>query len=422
MKATQFTEHAEVLKVIDSLKKAGIRQKKFTDIADDEGLQYVDLVMEGGGVLGIALVGFVYVLEEMGIRFLKMGGASAGSINAMLMAAAGPINERKSAWITEKLANKNLGELVDGDNDAKDFVKALLEKSKTIKMMWKGWQVIDNFNEDFGLNPGDNFHEWLSGMLREKGVHTMADLNRIREEMPAGLRNIRNNEPYKNYKRLGFVSADITTSTKTTFPEMADLYWADPEAVNPADFIRASMSIPLFFHPFRVKNIPTGPGQRDKWKEKSGFLGNIPEEVFFIDGGMMSNFPIDLFHNFNSVPTAPTFGVKLGVDRVSPNNISKFPQMAGATFDSIRNVHDYTFLQKNPDYRHLIAIIRYGNHDWLDFYLSDEAKIDLFKNGAIYAGEFLQTFNWENYKDVRKSLAEMNVKSDRMKGQAEANS
>lgn len=32
--------------------------RPFSDIIDDEGNQYVDLVMEGGGMLGIALVGY----------------------------------------------------------------------------------------------------------------------------------------------------------------------------------------------------------------------------------------------------------------------------------------------------------------------------------------------------------------------------
>jgi len=39
-------------------------------------------------MLGIALVGFTYVLEKAGIRFVGLGGTSAGAINATLIAAA----------------------------------------------------------------------------------------------------------------------------------------------------------------------------------------------------------------------------------------------------------------------------------------------------------------------------------------------
>ena len=52
------------------------------------GNQYVDLVMEGGGVLGIALVGYTYVLEQAGLRFLGIAGTSAGAINAAYFAGA----------------------------------------------------------------------------------------------------------------------------------------------------------------------------------------------------------------------------------------------------------------------------------------------------------------------------------------------
>lgn len=41
----------------------------------------------GGGVLGIAHVGFVAALEEAGVRFMGLGGTSAGAINAAMIAA-----------------------------------------------------------------------------------------------------------------------------------------------------------------------------------------------------------------------------------------------------------------------------------------------------------------------------------------------
>ena len=86
--------------------------------------------MEGGGVLGIALVGYVHVLEELGIRFLQLGGASAGSINALLMAAAGPMQAAKTAWLLEQLAPQNLQDFVDGDEDTRDFVQVLVDNGR----------------------------------------------------------------------------------------------------------------------------------------------------------------------------------------------------------------------------------------------------------------------------------------------------
>jgi hypothetical protein len=36
------------------------------DTLDGAGHQYVNLVQKGGGVLGVALVGYIYILEQMG--------------------------------------------------------------------------------------------------------------------------------------------------------------------------------------------------------------------------------------------------------------------------------------------------------------------------------------------------------------------
>jgi predicted acylesterase/phospholipase RssA len=49
-----------------------------------------DLVLEGGGVKGIALVGAVAVLEEHGYEFNRIAGTSAGSIVGALLAAGMP--------------------------------------------------------------------------------------------------------------------------------------------------------------------------------------------------------------------------------------------------------------------------------------------------------------------------------------------
>ena len=85
-----------------------------SDVVDAKGNQYVNLVQEGGGVLGFALVGYTYVLEQMGIRFMKMAGTSAGAINTLLLAAVGKKDEEKSLRILDILSKQNLIDFVDG--------------------------------------------------------------------------------------------------------------------------------------------------------------------------------------------------------------------------------------------------------------------------------------------------------------------
>lgn len=82
---------------------------------------YVDLVVEGGGVLGIALVGYTWALEQAGLRFRHIGGASAGAIVALLLAALGSKDEEKSLRIVAELASFDLARLEDGDLPGRIF-------------------------------------------------------------------------------------------------------------------------------------------------------------------------------------------------------------------------------------------------------------------------------------------------------------
>lgn len=54
---------------------------------DNKQVTPVDLVFQGGGIKGIALVGAYSVLEERGYQLVNMAGASAGAIVATLVAA-----------------------------------------------------------------------------------------------------------------------------------------------------------------------------------------------------------------------------------------------------------------------------------------------------------------------------------------------
>ena len=407
MEITKFIEDPRVVHPIDQLRTYWKKKNKnVSEIIDDEGNQYVDLVMEGGGVLGIALVGYTYALESVGIRFLGVGGTSAGAINAMLVSAADVPENAKSELILEILSKLEMFSFVDGDNDVRDFVKSMIEGAGMVKLSWKGMQVIDNLLEDLGLNPGRTFEKWLADNLKTVGIKTLADLKKRMQKLPSGLRT-RNGKKLtlkEAGSRLAVVAADVSTETKVVFPDMADIYFKDPMKVNPAKFVRASMSIPGFFHPYRVKGIPQGRDAIMNWKRKAGYTGVIPKEVLFVDGGIMSNFPINIFHS-KGIPLAPTFGAKLGTERMKPHKIEKPGQLLGAIFNSARHCSDYDFILRNPDYKSLLTIIDTGQHDWLNFFMDDDAKVDLFARGVNAAVHFLREFDWASYKKVRQNLA-----------------
>ena len=402
MDTAAFINHPEVVNIVEDL-STKIKGKIFSDTIDEKGNQYIDLVQEGGGVLGVALLGYTYVLEQMGIRFFSLGGTSAGAINTLLLGSLGKIDELKTEKILEILANKNLFDLVDGPSNVRRFIKSVINNSWTgFKVLW-GISVIPHFLKNNGLNPGDNFLGWITGILQSNGIQTTDDLLKLRTK-PDGLKlrsgiegNVDDLIP-----KLKIITADITTESRIIFPEMNILYWDDPMKIVPAVYVRTSMSIPGFFYPYKVK---VGKKvKKEDWENVVMFEGDVPEETCFVDGGVMSNFPIDVFHNRNRIPRLPTFGIKLGDDRNKANEFGTLAPFLMAVFNSARHLMDYQFLLQNEDYEKLISKIDVGKHNWLNFSIKDEDKIDLFIRGAKTAKDFLINFNWEGYKDIRKQL------------------
>ena len=162
-----------------------------SDVIDADGNQYVDLVMEGGGMLGIALVGYTWALEMMGIRFLGVGGTSAGSINALLLAALDEPSRPKSPRLLTELANKNFYDFVDGGNDVRDLVELALgadRSFKKLRLFFKLIKVKKQLCTSYGLNKGGAFLSWLTGLLESSGISTLEDLNTRMAITPPGLR------------------------------------------------------------------------------------------------------------------------------------------------------------------------------------------------------------------------------------------
>lgn len=395
---------ADLLDRLETLKR-----KTYSDIVDARDLQYVDLVMEGGGMLGIALVGYTWALEQAGIRFLGIGGTSAGSINALLLAALGGPGDAKSPKLLQEMAALDFRRFVDGDGDSRDLIDAWLGKAGKFKLAFKAAQCIDTVNERLGLNPGNEFSGWIRGLLAREQIDSWADLQQRLHTLPTGLRSRAGDKldtPQKAGTRLALVAADVSTETKVVFPDDADLYFADPATVDPALFVRASMSIPYFFEPLRLDNLPQGPDAARRWA-RTGYDagtedGGVPQSALFIDGGIMSNFPIETFHDYSvAEPLAPTFGVKLQYDR-RRHRIDGPLDLFGAIFDSARHCLDYDFLQRNPEYRLLVQWIPCTQYNWLDFSMNDDTKAGLFREGAEKAIEFLQRFDWQGYKAYRQ--------------------
>ncbi len=446
-----FTQNAEVINAIQDVKDHIAAQKEknpkfsYSDVIDNDGNWYVDLVQEGGGVLGIALVGYTYVLEQAGFRFLSLGGTSAGAINTMLMASADIPQNMKSEKILEKLKDLNFLDFIDGrregDKSVREFIEALITIQTSQKTsFWKKMKVAyeflgawDEIRNEMGLNRGDSFERWLKNILKSPEFGNVTSLHQLLDKMettPAELRRFgvkKETGEERTHWPLAIIAADITTETKAVFPRDGYLYNLHPLDMNPAEFVRASMSVPLFFYPkiFNVpylddldsifdprKDIEQQKRNYEKlvrgWRENKDIYEQ-PEEAILVDGGIISNFPIDVFHLSDRAPTRPTFGVKLGFEREGINTINesakyKSAQLFGIIFETARLARDRDFIKSNPDFNKLVAYIDTGDHYWLNFFCTNEDKVDLFARGAKAARNFLLGFDWEGYKKIRKEL------------------
>lgn len=403
---TKFTNNKEIKTYINRIPIG----KRYSDIEDQDGYQYVDLVQEGGGVLGIALVGYTYILEKAGIRFMSLAGTSAGAINTLMMAGLGNINQPKSEKILEILAAQDLFELVDGDKRIKRLIDKAINKEKgliwsIIRAAIPAYKAMKN---KYGLNPGSFFEKWITEELAKNNIHNLQDLMDLRNELPKDLIDVTKMKKPKDIEaKLAIIASDVTTHSKMEFPKMTELYWSEPSKVTPAKLVRASMSVPFFFEPFEVKNIPNAGNAKDsKWIEFTKYYGPVPPSAKFVDGGMLSNFPINVFHRENGgIPRMPTFGVRLSTFRQKHNDTSSFLKFNGAMINTMRQIFDYDFLLRNPDYKHLICMIDADQEfNWLNFNMTRPRQIELFNLGAKKAVEFLEGFDWENYKEIRKQV------------------
>lgn len=474
-----YTQHPDVLAVINKLKERfgeKFENLHVSDTLDQEGNQYVHLVQEGGGVLGIALVGYTYILEAAGIRFLRLAGTSAGAINTMLMAVKGSKQAKKSEKILQILIHKNLFDFVDGHPLIKFLIgkfintKNYFQKIKrrivyfllllgfliVVDFLALGWEKISNqyteiyllfylvtglfitmliaivaygvsllidFKDSgFGINSGDDFLNWMKQILNEEGIDSIEKLNAQTATLPPGLQLRNGNNDPQSLKGLfgdiTMITSEIMSQNKIEFPKMWPLFTTDSSTFHPAEFVRASMSIPVFFKTFAITGIP---GNNEKiiaaWKNTFGIEKEcIPETARFIDGGVISNFPISIFYNPKvAVPRLPTFGIELDDEDPSKsgklNKASIFAYLF-RIFNTVRFNYDKDFLLKNAVYKKGIGSIKVFDFNWLNFNLPDEDKIRLFVRGAQSAGLFLlgdetnPGFDWEAYKIERTKVHE----------------
>ena len=229
-----------------------------------------DLVLEGGGIKGIALTGAAWAFDDDSWSFPRVAGTSAGAIVGSVLAALQKAGEPLSQVV--ELA-KTL--------DYRKF------RDRGFPGSWLGplGAVTDPFAVvlEHGVYEGDYLHDWIRGVLGDLGVHTFGDLRRVD---PDGDGHV-----HHEYS-LVVTASDISRKRLAYLPwDYAD-YGLDPDEQSVADAVRASASIPFFFEPVTL----TG---------KAG-------QSTLVDGGLLSNYPISAFDRLDEQPPRwATIGIRL---------------------------------------------------------------------------------------------------------------
>jgi NTE family protein len=331
----------------------------------------VDLVFQGGGVKGIALVGAYSVLEERRYQPVNMAGASAGAIVAALIAAGHSANKLYSVM-------KGLDLTLFKDRSWEDRIPGFLRYP--LSMI-----------KDKGIYEGDEFHRWIKEQLGEE--LTFGDLRR---------NDVPKDAPPVYHHKVQVIVSDTTGRRMVVLPRDADkLGWDEPDRIPVALAVRMSMSFPIFFEPVR-RLVPADNGV----------------EHLIVDGGMLSNFPVWLF----DVPEGQeakrnTFGLKLIVEdprkpMVKPGSAPNVLDAEVPEKQKRQTTLEYLLslvstMMEAPDRLYIeskkfettIGIPTLGVGT-MDFHLSDETKDALYKSGREKAGEFL------NKIESRPSFAE----------------
>ena len=320
----------------------------------------VDAVFEGGGVKGIGFTGAIAVMEEAGYKFENIAGTSAGAIIAALLAVGYTSEEIKDEL---EILNYNY-----------------FKDPSTLSKLGIIGKII-NIIARYGIYKGDFFEEWMEGLLQRKGITTFGQLV--------------TDYPEEKYRyKLQIVATDITNKRLLVLPRDIKKFGLDPDEFSISKAVRMSMSLPLFFKPVKI-------------------IDNNDKEHIIVDGGVLSNYPIWILDDNSNDPPWPTFGFKLmepnkrelavGEKGYIKNSVNYLQSLVGTMLEA----HDKLYISESRgDYDRTIGIqttVHVNGRDkdikTTDFNITREEGLLLYENGEKMAKSFLETWNFEEWKD-----------------------
>jgi NTE family protein len=311
-----------------------------------------DLVLEGGGVKGIGLAGAVLALDQAGYRFQRIAGTSAGAIAAAIIAALNKAGKPMSG-LRDYLQTMQFEQFM-----VKSRVRAALG----------GLADAEHLLLHMGLYDGDYLLDWLGSVLKDIGVTHFGDLRL--DDTSAD----RNWTARQRYSLVVHVS-DITRGKLVRLPWEYHEYGLDTDGERIVDAVRASMSIPFFFEPVRVRTAPVTAGVAD--------VTAAAGRVTWVDGGMLDNFPVDVFDRTDGAASRwPTIGIKLSARQTSISGGHGTDNVAAEAIACLETVLDNAGRYYiTPDKAARTIFVDNAGIKATDFNLTPDQRQKLYENG-----------------------------------------
>ncbi len=232
--------------------------------------QISNLVFEGGGVLGIAYLGVLDYLYKAGIMksIHRTAGTSAGAITACITSFNLNFDEIKKIADTLDYKKVPQKEEIPEMRNIPPMVRAEFER------MFGNLDCIYRLVKNYGWYSSTYFYNWIKEQIA-------AQFDQSKKQPPYTFSDFKNpliHQGKRTFRDLYVIGTDISYRASRVF-----CYETTPE-MEVAQAVRISMSIPLFFEAVQINDEAI---TKDK-------LTNV-----FADGGVMRNYPINLFDAFN---------------------------------------------------------------------------------------------------------------------------
>ncbi len=205
---------------------------------------YKNLVLEGGGIRGLAYPGALQVLEKKGIikNIENVAGTSAGAITALMIALDYSSHEIDSITYALKIQQFNDGNI---------------------------FGIIHRVKKQYGIYQGNKFEKWLGQLIQNKTGNANTTFYQLHQMHLAN--NI--------FKEL------YCTGTNVTKQRLQIFSWEHTANMQLKAAVHISGCIPVYYKPVAIDN---------EWNEVA-IKNNKKNFDLYVDGGVVNNFPLNLF-------------------------------------------------------------------------------------------------------------------------------